>query len=404
MKKLVFIGLVCLAHSPIALSQVTELNLIATMTGRMTTSDGANHTYWGFGYPSMPPTIQLPGPMFTLIQGQQYKINFTNNSMEDHTVHLHGLDVDQANDGFPETSFSVRMGRTGSYEFTAPHAGTYWYHCHVESFLHAHMGMWGAIIVRPPDSSTTAWEGGPSFDVERMWIASEFDSLWLRQTMDADFKYYRPKYFMINGKEQSGINGDPNSHVAFSLGDTVLLRLLNAGYMVHRYDFANLGATIIASDGRPLPSAIHSSSLEVLPGERYDVLITANTSGLHSISVEFLTMYNEMRRHKLTVPVQVTGPLSVSAIETPRTFDFTVYPNPLRSSSKLSLKLVTRTPSVFSVVVYDLLGRKVRTLASGIALESGTHDLAFELNGLRGSSFIEIRDGVHVLREMIVVE
>ena len=78
-----------------------------------------------------------------------------------HTVHLHGLDVDQASDGVPETGAVARVGETITYRFVATHAGTYWYHCHVDTVEHLTMGMYGALIVHPADGPGRAWTDGP---------------------------------------------------------------------------------------------------------------------------------------------------------------------------------------------------------------------------------------------------
>ena len=95
-----------------------------------------------------------------------------------HTIHFHGLDVDQQNDGVPATSFSVSQG-SYTYNFTAPHAGTYQYHCHVDTHQHYEMGMFGTVIIRPSDGNTTnIWDGGPAFDKEYIWQLTTFDSTW----------------------------------------------------------------------------------------------------------------------------------------------------------------------------------------------------------------------------------
>jgi manganese oxidase len=78
-----------------------------------------------------------------------------------HTIHLHGLDVDAANDGVPETSLAAipanlldssnqifpGAGNVIYYMFTAKLPGTYFYHCHQEADIHVNMGMYGALIV-----------------------------------------------------------------------------------------------------------------------------------------------------------------------------------------------------------------------------------------------------------------
>jgi len=105
---------------------------------------------------------QVPGPLIYARVGDIVQINFKNlgvtnvNAPNDpHTIHLHGLDVNQANDGVPVTSIaaiaanslSPGAGNVIVYTFTPTVQGTYMYHCHQEADIHVQMGMYGALVV-----------------------------------------------------------------------------------------------------------------------------------------------------------------------------------------------------------------------------------------------------------------
>jgi FtsP/CotA-like multicopper oxidase with cupredoxin domain len=105
-------------------------------------------------------------------------LHFWNTSMLPHTIHPHGLDARQDVDGVPQTSFEIPMMGSFTYDFIAPHAGTYAYHCHVHTVLHLQMGMYGAVVIDSPDEEKTVWENGPAYDIERIWDTGEFDSYW----------------------------------------------------------------------------------------------------------------------------------------------------------------------------------------------------------------------------------
>ena len=116
-------------------------------------------------------SAQFPAPMITCAVGDTVTITLKNLGItnpnaagnDPHSIHLHGLDVDVANDGVPETSvaatpayqpaeFSSTQLPPGSgnvvvYMFTPKTAGTYFYHCHQEADIHVDMGMYGALIV-----------------------------------------------------------------------------------------------------------------------------------------------------------------------------------------------------------------------------------------------------------------
>jgi FtsP/CotA-like multicopper oxidase with cupredoxin domain len=229
-----------------------------------------------------------------------------------HSIHWHGLDVDQANDGVPSTSGYVahhgggyhgggrmnfgrvsdyvNLGSPFTYTFIAPHAGTYMYHCHVDTVLHVEMGMYGTVIVRPADGSANrAWTGGPTFDKEYIWHLHTFDSSWHRNMVSgSNTVRHRPEYFMINGRDGFDTLSDPTTAIEAGPGEKVLIRCTNVGYQLAQVQLGGLLFDVIASDGRPLAETISTTSLTVAPGERYDVLLTMPSSGIRTATVDYL--------------------------------------------------------------------------------------------------------------------
>lgn len=233
----------------------------------------------------------VPGPLIELVQGQQAAITLS--SMMPHTIHPHGLDVNTANDGVPQTSGFVgnapmmggdfgrtqgqrSLGSSFTYRFTAPFAGTYFYHCHVDASLHMEMGMYGAVIVRPASgSANAAWDGGPAFDTEYVWQLHTFDSRWHSQSVTGTGTLrYRPAVFMINGRDGANLLSDSTVAIRAPAGSRVLLRLINMGYMPALVNLGGLQLDVIASDGRPLRAPLSTSTQRVAPGERYDLIVT----------------------------------------------------------------------------------------------------------------------------------
>lgn len=232
----------------------------------------------------------VPGPVIELTQGQPAAITLTNMSMAPHTIHPHGLDVDTLNDGVPATSFAVPPMGSNTYRFPAPFAGTYFYHCHVDAALHVEMGMYGAVIVRPPSgAANVAWDGGPAFDSEYIWQTSTFDTRWhsVAQTGAGTLRY-RPNVFLLNGRDGAAPATDPATAINAPQGSRVLLRLINYGNMPARVNLGGIPFEVIASDGRPLKTAITGQTTWVImPGERYDLLIVMPAAGTRSATVSF---------------------------------------------------------------------------------------------------------------------
>ena len=154
--------------------------LTAGMNGIVRMHDGNTFPVWGFreGIRHMMWPVSVPGPTVRAKEGDHVFLHFFNMSMLPHTIHPHGLDVPQDVDGVPQTSFDIPMMGSYTYDFIAPHAGTYGYHCHVHTVLHLQMGMYGTVVIESPDGKKTVWEDGPAFDIERILGTGEFDSYW----------------------------------------------------------------------------------------------------------------------------------------------------------------------------------------------------------------------------------
>lgn len=335
-------------------------DLTSRMNGQQTLSDGTTIQTWGFDLGSgMHGTPEVPGPVIYANEGDRIFLHFRNMSMDPHTIHPHGLDVDQQNDGVPQTSFEIPMMGSYTYEFIAPHAGSYAYHCHVETILHLQMGMYGAINILPPDGSNHAWDGGPAFDFERTWISAEIDRTWNLQQVNADFTIYEPDYFLVNGKDGPDIAADPYTTFDIFADETVLLRLNNMGYLPVRYDFDNLWTSVIASDGRPLPDSFPGDGLQVAPGERYDVLVRGSMNGNHVVTLEYLDLYDVHVVGTAQVPVTVSG--APTGIDDGHGLIFNVsMPTPSPASDTVTFNFRSPRGGTVEIWVFDLRGRLLR--------------------------------------------
>jgi FtsP/CotA-like multicopper oxidase with cupredoxin domain len=257
---------------------------------------GGNHTAWYFtdGSPMSGKGFMgnryVPSAHIECIEGQLVSIFFENRSMMEHTIHLHGLDVDQANDGVPTTSFAVPPMGSALYQFTAPHAGTYHYHCHVDTVIHYARGMYGTVIVRPPGGATDlAWAGGPTFDEEVLWQLSTMDSSWMNISVSGSATArFRPDGFFLNGLETAAAKSDPFTRVVSAAADKAYVRILNTSYHWARITLQGLPFEVVASDGRPMLAPQTVTEWELGPGERYDLLLAGLPTGQYEAMVEYL--------------------------------------------------------------------------------------------------------------------
>ena len=262
------------------------------MNGSITMDDGNSVTIWGFtdggGMGN-----QFPSPAMRVTEGQIVHTNLTvAGNMWLHTIHHHGIEPSTENDGVGHYSFDV--DGTYTYQWKAAHAGTYFYHCHTNTVLHAEMGMYGALIIDPPEGPGTAFAGGPTYDLEAIWAVDEIDSSWHNKNWDAGtcggdegFNSLNPDYFIITGVDgaQSALTA-PGIAVNMNVGQRLLVRYICAGYLPQQIRFGGLNAEIIASDGRPLPNSVNVTEIDACSAERYDCIIVPDKTGEYTVEID----------------------------------------------------------------------------------------------------------------------
>ena len=305
-----FIILLIFSSQLVLFSQPMKVfDLVARQSGTATMWDGQTIDLWGFKE-GLGGNVLLPSPILVVNEGDSVTLNVTNQSSMPHTIHMHGLDVNQANDGVGATSFDIPpISGTGTYKFKATHAGTYIYHCHVETVVHLQLGMYGAFVVKAAGGANNAWTGGPAFDKDYTWVISDVDKSWHDNIpMNGSVPAFEPDYFLINGKAKQQLN-DTTVSIAAIQNDKVYVRLINIGYTINKVTFPSaLQAEVISSDGRPLPSSVVTNEVEIYPGERYGVMLDFSILPTDSISVAYYDMYSSTPLFTNKVPLNATPP------------------------------------------------------------------------------------------------
>jgi FtsP/CotA-like multicopper oxidase with cupredoxin domain len=330
--------------------------------------------FWGFGLikPSGASTPSLPGPVLEFNLGDTVEIHFHNKSMEDHTIHLHGLDVITIEDGVPATSFAIDPNDSIVYDFVAKNTGTFLYHCHVLTTLHLTMGMYGVIVVQNYPEQNLIHNGGPSFQQEHVFLASDMDiSINMNPLSPGPFNLFVMDYFMINGLSGNQLLTNPDNQVTAYPGDSVLLRLASMAYSKTRFIFPpELNATAYLSDGRILQTPFECDTLIVSQGERYDVLLVPTGITDVDIQVEYYESRNDVMQHINYIELNA----DVSVLET-RNDQFKVYPNPFSNQLQFESDLIGEI-----LFIYDLTGKIV--FEKLIEMKYSTLDVSALHNGL----------------------
>ncbi|MGG1519175.1 multicopper oxidase family protein [Paenibacillus oryzisoli] len=221
-----------------------------TLTAKRQTvslSSGAQVEAWTFNG-------QLPGPELRVQQGDLIEVTLINSDITDGvTLHWHGLDVPNAEDGVAGvTQNAVMLGQTHVYRFVAADAGTYWYHSHQESYIGEGKGLFGALIVDPKPAGTEAI--GPT--VLDIPIVAH---TW--QGTDNAVSFGTSDGIRI----QEAAPGTP-----------VRLRLINTDNDPIAFQLQGTPFRVSAIDGTDLkePTELRDQELQVATGGRYDVTFT----------------------------------------------------------------------------------------------------------------------------------
>lgn len=357
MRNLLFIIILLSTYQVFGQIDYSKL-IIGRTTGSKTLHNGVIVDIWGFAE-TLGEQIDIPGPTIELIEGDSVEIDFWNLSQGmPHTIHLHGLDVNQDNDGVPALSFEVYHMDHGFYKFKAPHAGTYIYHCHVTSTIHVQAGMYGSIIVRPPNGSENqTWAGGETYDRDFLWTASEIDLTWhtptimnhVHDTVNPQPMYipstYTPQFFFVDGRSGTQLT-DPNNYYTAAENDKVYMRLVNIGYYGVRYIFpSSVGARTISSDGRPLPTEFINDTIEVLPGERYGTMIQLGTDPLYPVTVEHFNLNTQVIESSQSVTIRT----SAAGLNDGKIEELSIYPNPSKDGVFVSSSSFENDYNVYSI-------------------------------------------------------
>jgi FtsP/CotA-like multicopper oxidase with cupredoxin domain len=199
-----------------------------------------------------------PGPRLTVVEGERVRATFTNRLHETTGVHFHGQRLPNNMDGVPHiTQDPIRPGESFTYEFTARTPGSHMYHSHHNATDQVGRGLLGAFIVEPKD---------PAQRYARLYGASQ-DIIWISNDALGGFT--------INGR------GFPaTSPIVATLGETIVVRFMNEGNMMHPWHLHGMPMRVVARDGYPLGSAAFTcDTLGVNPGERWDVVIRCEELG-----------------------------------------------------------------------------------------------------------------------------
>jgi FtsP/CotA-like multicopper oxidase with cupredoxin domain len=190
---------------------------------------------------------QIPGPELRMKQGELVEVTLINRDIEvGATIHWHGLDVPNAEDGVAgATQDAVMPGERYVYRFIAEQTGTFWYHSHQDSQEAVKMGLFGALIVEPGQPV----EQGPEEDVTILTHVWDGAGMSIGDNNGVQRKQVTP-------------------------GTPVRIRLINTqDWVRQKYALVDTPFQVAAIDGTNLnePTDLENTHIELTTGGRADL-------------------------------------------------------------------------------------------------------------------------------------
>ncbi|HEU0113459.1 MAG TPA: multicopper oxidase domain-containing protein [Thermomicrobiales bacterium] len=208
----------------------------------------------------------VPGPEIRVTEGDTVRINVANELPESTAVHWHGVMTPNNMDGVPFiTQPPIKPGQTFIYEFPikAGNAGSHMYHSHHNAAAQVTKGLLGPFIIEPKDPASR-----PAFDREYTLVLNDGPI----------------GGFSLNGK------GFPATQpLTAKQGETLLIRFMNEGLMIHPMHLHGMPMQVIAQDGYLLPQPYRCDTLNIAPGQRFEALVHATELGAWAFHCHILS-------------------------------------------------------------------------------------------------------------------
>ena len=195
----------------------------------------------------------VPGPEIRVREGDRVRLILKNELPESTAVHFHGLELPIDQDGVPFiTQPPIKPGTSYTYEFTVPNSGSHMYHSHLNAAKQVGMGLLGPFIVEPKRP---------------------------RKIEKADVDYVMVLNDGFHGYTLNGKGFPATEPIVAKLGQKVRIRFMNEGMMIHPMHLHGMHMTVIDKDGWPQPAPWKCDTLNIAPGERWDVIVNCNNPG-----------------------------------------------------------------------------------------------------------------------------
>ena len=200
----------------------------------------------------------VPGPFIRAKIGDTIRITLVNKHTLAHSIHVHGFEYDQKDDGAQFSRGSiVAPGKSYTYTYKATRSGFYPYHCHSDDrypvSVHIQQGLQGGILIEDPANPL------PAADKEYMILLNEvYDKPAQSVGHFCSYCAMNSKFFSLNHRQYPlpqgyNVNTGVIEHPTVQQGKRIRYYVLNLGNDLHTFHLhghplykrnpANLGET-----------------------------------------------------------------------------------------------------------------------------------------------------------------
>jgi len=208
---------------------------------------------------------QVPGPAIRVNDGDRVSVIFHNELPMGTDVHFHGVKLENQMDGVaPLTQPLIEPGESFTYTFVAEGRAVSMYHAHHHGQLQVPNGLFGTIIIGDTPLPAGRTIGGIEVP-EDLELVTEIPMV-LNDAGVIDFS--------LNGKSFPA-----TEPLVVGLDDWFVVHYYNEGLQIHPMHLHGFPQLVFSKDGYPLDQPYWVDTLNVAPGERYSILVHADTAG-----------------------------------------------------------------------------------------------------------------------------
>ena len=240
---------------------IRNYRLTAGITPHLFDKKGISDSLWLYNK-------QTPGPLIEAKEDDVIRVEFVNNLDDATTIHWHGIKNINKMDGVPYlTQDPIQPGESFLYKFPVKHAGTFWYHAHVETWRQISKGLYGPLVVKN--------QVDEQFDNDIVILADDW-------RLNKNYQIDEKSFGSLHDWSHAGrignwltINGKKFPEYSIKDGYT-RLRFINASNArVLTFGSTLSEIKIIAIDGMYVKPFVEDR-FKLGPGQRIDLLIASN--------------------------------------------------------------------------------------------------------------------------------